>query len=246
MGVRFAAFLLAALALPAGSPAGHAPTREKIQIAAEERSYYLFIPDSLATARPAPVLVLLHGSFSNGMALLGEWMELADREGIILVAPNSLDERHWQIRRDGPAFLSDVLDSVAARRPIDRLRLYLFGHSGGAAYALTLAMLESEFFAAAAIHAGAWRERSEFALAPHARRKIPVALFVGDRDRFFSVASVKKTAAAIEKAGHAVAVTVIRRHGHDYAGVAAEVNREAWDFLKGTSLSQASRLQSIE
>ncbi len=56
-------------------------------------------------------------------------------------------------------------------------------------------MMESEYFAATAIHAGSWRDEKEFGLIEYARRKTPLAIFVGDRDPFFPLNSVKATEA---------------------------------------------------
>lgn len=88
---------------------------------------------------------------------MDDWTGPARREKLLLVAPDSVDQVGWQIRRDGPQFICAVIAEVARQRPVDKRRLYLFGISGGAVYSLTLAMLGSDFFAAVAIFAGAWR-----------------------------------------------------------------------------------------
>ena len=71
---------------------------------------------------------------------------------------------------------------------------------------------------------------------PYARRKIPIAIFVGDKDEYFPVFAVRKTQQALEQAGHPVSVTVIPGHSHAYTHVVAEVNRSAWEFMKGNRL----------
>ena len=80
------------------------------------------------------------------------------------------------------------------------------------------------------------RAANEFRALPYAHRKIPIAIFIGDRDEFFPLLAVRKTQKALEQAGHRVSVTVIPGHRHDYAEVAADVNRSAWEFLKGNRL----------
>jgi poly(3-hydroxybutyrate) depolymerase len=200
-----------------------------------ERSYSSFVPQSVDPAG-APLLVLLHGSFSNGAAIVGAWIALAQEEGMILAGPDAREREAWQLRADGPQFIRALIDDVASKHAIDRSRIYLFGNSGGAVYSLTLSMLESQLFAATAVHAGAWREPNEFRAARHARRKIAIAIFIGDRDRFFPLFAARKTQSALEHAGHAVQVTVIPGHTHAYAEVAAEVNRDAWQFMKAHHL----------
>lgn len=237
------------LALTAVTPDGGAatkPDKRTLESAGSKRTYYLYTPQAVALSTSAPLLVLFHGSGQNGLGVLREWTGLADREGIYLVAPDALDTLYWQIKRDGPMFVRDVIESVADRHPIDRRRVYLFGLSGGAVHALTLAMLQSEYFASTAIFAGAWREEEYFAALSAARRKIPVSIIVGDRDEFFPLESVKTTERALREAGHPVMLKVLRRRGHAYRSVADIVNREAWGFMKSTALNTDPVFQSYD
>ncbi len=208
---------------------------DSFEFASLKRSYSLFVPQS-ASASAAPLLVLLHGSYGTGAAIVGAWTAIAEQEGIVLVGPDAREREAWQLRADSPQFIRALIDDVAAKHPLDRSRIYLFGNSGGAVYALTLSMLESQLFAATAVHAGAWRGRNEFRAVPYAQRKIPIAIFIGDKDEYFPLFTVRKTQSALEQAGHPVRVTVIPGHSHSYAQAAAEVNRDAWDFMKANRL----------
>ena len=208
---------------------------DSFEFASLKRNYSLFVPPS-TTASGAPLLVLLHGSYGNGAAIVDAWRSVAEREGVVLVGPDAREREAWQLRADSPQFIRALIDDVAAKHPIDRSRIYLFGNSGGAVYALTLSMLESQLFAATAVHAGAWRARNEFRAVPYAQRKIPIAIFIGDKDEYFPVFTVRQTQSALEQAGHPVSVTVIPGHSHSYAQAAAEVNRDAWNFMKANRL----------
>lgn len=209
-------------------------SKESFEFAGLKRSYSLFAPT--AAAAPAPLIVLLHGSYGTSAAIVSWWTSLAEQEGIVLVGPEAREREAWQLRADGPQFIRAVIEQVAAKHAIDRGRIYLFGSSGGAVYSLTLSMLESQLFAATAVHAGAWRAPSEFRAVPYAKRKIPIAIFIGDKDEYFPLFAVRKTQSALEKAGHPVSVTVIPGHAHPYADVALEVNRSAWQFMKANRL----------
>lgn len=208
---------------------------DSFEFASLQRSYALCVPQS-APASAAPLLVLLHGSYGNGAAIVGAWTALAEQEGIILVGPDARERDAWQLRADSPQFIRALIDEVAAKHPIDRARVYLFGDSGGAVYALTLSMLESRLFAATAVHAGAWRNPNEFRAVQHARRKIPIAIFIGDKDEYFPLFAVRKTHDSLAKAGHPVSVTVIPGHSHSYRQAAAEVNHDAWAFMQANRL----------
>ena len=233
--VFFLAILVSLLACSARADAVDKASQESFEFAGLKRNYALFAPPT-AAASGAPLLVLLHGSFGNGAAIVSLWIPLAQEEGIVLAGPDACETQAWQLRADGPEFIRALIDNVAAKHSIDRSRIYLFGSSGGAVYSLTLSMLQSELFAATAVHAGAWRQPNEFRAVPYARRKIPIAIFIGDRDEYFALIAVRKTQKALEQAGHRLSVTVIPRHRHAYSEVAAEVNRSAWEFLKGNRL----------
>jgi poly(3-hydroxybutyrate) depolymerase len=225
------------VAVRADSPAetSHAASKESFEFASIKRTYVLFAPPS-AAASPAPLIVLLHGSHGSGNAMINWWTPLAEQEGIVLVAPDSREREAWYLRADSPEFIRAVIAQVAEKHSIDRGRIYLFGSSGGAVYALTLSMVESQLFAATAVHAGAWRTPHEFGAVPYAQRKIPIAIFIGNKDEYFPMFAVRKTQAALEEAGHPVSVTVIRGHRHPYSEVAEKVNRSAWEFMKANRL----------
>jgi poly(3-hydroxybutyrate) depolymerase len=181
-------------------------------------------------------LLLLHGSQSSGRELLNEWIEVADRVGVILLAPNATTPIGWRIREDGPDYLHAVIDDFATRSTFDRRRLYLFGISGGAVHALTIGSLESGYFAAVAIWAGAWRDQRSYLALAHARRKIPIAVFIGDRDEFFPIDAVQETVAAFRKAHHPVQLTILPGQRHSYHHVASRLNPAVWEFLQASEL----------
>jgi len=211
-------------------------TTKSIPFAGNARRYELYIPSS-ATDGGAPLLVLLHGSGGSGAYIINLWRADAEREGIVLAAPNSLHPDGWRLREDNPEFIKAVVDAVVGDAHINPSRLYLFGQSGGAVYALTLAMLESEYFAAVAIHAGAWRHGSELRLTALANRKVPIKIIVGDRDEFFSLASVRASEEALRTAGFPVEVEIVAGQHHWYEQrTAPQINASVWTFLRDSAL----------
>ena len=222
------------------------PVRISIHSAHRLRDYYLFVPGSIAPDMPVPVLLLLHGSYSTPLDVLPQWTEVAERAGIILVAPKSFADYGWRIHDDTPALMRDIVDDLAARRPIDRRRLYLFGHSAGGVHALTLALLESQYFAAVAVHAAAWTQRDYFNVIPVARRKIPLWMTIGEQDRYFTLKDASATEAALHAAGFPVTLTIIKGHDHSYTVEAPAVNRAAWEFLAPVGLAQPPVFTSYE
>jgi poly(3-hydroxybutyrate) depolymerase len=184
--------------------------------------------------------VLLHGSGHNGRLLVEHWQKLAAQEGIILAGPDARDPAQWGMPADGPAFLHDLVEELKQTQPVDPARVYLFGHSAGAVFSLYMTALESEYFAAAAISAGALRD-SNFSILDEAERKVPVALFVGARDPLFPLSVVRATRDAYAKRGFPVELTEIPNHDHNYYKISADIDAKAWAFLKQHKLSGEAR-----
>jgi poly(3-hydroxybutyrate) depolymerase len=240
---RAAAAAAALLAVDAFARAADATVEKMTVVSREaERTAYVFVPSTLSADRPAPMIVTLHGSGRNGRTLVDEWKGLAEKEGIVLAGPDSTDAAHWASPQDGPLLLKDVVDAVAARHAIDGRRVYLFGHSAGAVFALQMACLESEYFAAAAVHAGAV-DPKYFNVFDYAARKIPIAIWIGTKDRFFPLASVRATAEALKSRGFPVALTELPNHTHDYYSDSRNLNPEIWKFLSAQKLAEEPRFR---
>ena len=79
------------------------------------RTYVVYRPAAEGAGTPRPLLVLLHGSQSNGRELLNEWIEVADKAGVTLLAPNATTPVGWRIREDGPDYLRAVINDFATR-----------------------------------------------------------------------------------------------------------------------------------
>jgi len=208
-------------------------------------SYYLFVPEK-AGAGPAPLVLLLHGSGHDGRSLIDPWLGLAKSEGIILVAPSASDPQAWRIPQEGPQYFNDLLETVrAAHKEIDERRMYVFGHSAGAIHGLGLGLLESEYFAAVAVHAGAV-EPEMAPIIQQAPRKIPIAIWVGTSDAFFPVKVVRSTRDALNAAGFDVKLTEIPNHTHDYYGSSGSINKEVWRYLQQFKLDAPPKYQAYQ
>jgi len=216
------------------SPAWAKPklTKYTFTFEGKERTYYCYVPDK---AGPLPVLVLLHGSGRSGEVAATPWKDLAEREGFILAAPNSFDSAMWSFNMDPPRFLHAVVKQVKAQHAIDESRIYLFGHSAGAAMALILAVTDSHYFAAVAVHAGSLQV-DPAGLFAYAERRTPVFIQVGDQDLNFPLQGVLSSKKKFEESGFEVKLTVIPHHDHNYYAISDEVDTRAWLFLKDKAL----------
>ncbi len=219
--------------------------KEKINSGDRERSYVLFVPESIDPNKPAPLLITLHGSGRDGSSLVDPWKKLAREKGIILAGPNALSSGAWITPTDGPVFLRDVVDAVKARFSIDSKRVYLFGHSGGGGFAIINSILEPNYFAAAAVHAGALPVPEQLASFLPASRRVPISIWVGDRDPFFPMSAMKPTVNFLQINGFPGQFSVLLNHAHNYYGIADRVNKEAWLFLESHVLENEPEWNEI-
>jgi poly(3-hydroxybutyrate) depolymerase len=221
-------------------------TKELMTSNGKTRVYYLYIPSTIKTPPLAPLIVMLHGSNRTGVTLVEKWKDYAKKEGIILAGPDATNLRAWVAPQDGPDFLHDLVEELKTKYPINPRRVYLFGHSAGASFALQISLMESEYFAATAVHAGALSEEDAPQLIPLAKRKIPMSIQVGDSDEFFPLKIVRQTRDVLDKAGIHVELIEIKNHDHWYYDQASKFNQTAWEFLKKYELEAEPRYQKYK
>src|SRR2546426_2774484 len=119
-------------------------TKELITSNGKTRAYYLYIPSTIKPGSRAPLVVMLHGSGRVGMSLVEKWKDLAKKEGIIIAGPDSSNTTGWASPQDGPGYLRDLIEELKSKYPINPRRVYLFGHSAGAIFALEIGLMESQ------------------------------------------------------------------------------------------------------
>src|ERR1041385_756951 len=232
--------MLVAVVLSGGlvvSASAQKVSKQTIESGGKKRTYYLMVPETATADHPAPLLLLLHGCGSNVQSLMDKWKDLGAKEGVIVVAPDSITPESWRTPVDGPDFLHDLLTALKEKLPIDVRRMYVFGHSGGAVFALYMGLFESEYFAAVAIHAGALNGPSDTLAAERAPRKIPFQITVGTVDPFFPLTAVQATRDLLVKNGFTVDLIEMKGHDHWYYDLAPKINAAAWEFLKDKKLA---------
>lgn len=240
MKTRFSLASLLLLIFVAPAFAKDDITKELITANGKTRVYYLYVPSTIKG--PAPLIVTLHGSNRTGVTLVEKWKDYAKKEGIILAGPDASNLRGWGSPQDGPEFLYQLVEELKSKHPINPRRVYLFGHSAGASFALHMGLMESQYFAAAAIHAGALRSE-DMGVIELAKRKIPFSIQIGDSDQLVPLKVVRATSDALKEAGFIVDYVEIANHDHWYYDKAAKFNKTAWEFLKKYELDKDPQYQ---
>jgi len=228
--------ILSLVLLSSTSPAAKDDiTKELTTSNGKTRVYYLYVPATVQSSSRAPLVVMLHGSNRTGNSLVEKWKDLAKKEGFIIAGPDSQNLKGWWAPQDGPDYLRDVVEELKKKYPIDPRRVYLFGHSAGASFAIAISLLESQYFAATAVHAGALA-KDDSSWVELAKRKIPIFIQVGVHDEFFPPETVRATRDTLKTAGFPIELTEISGHDHWYYDKSGKINQAAWDFLKKHAL----------
>ena len=100
--------------------------------------FSLYVPESWDGQAAMPLIVALHGGSGHGRDFLWSWLREARSRGALVLAPTAR-ERTWSIMGSDDVDaepLRRMVESVAARYPVDRGRVLLTGMSDGATYAL--------------------------------------------------------------------------------------------------------------
>jgi phospholipase/carboxylesterase len=114
------------------------------------RDAILYVPNN-ASQSPLPLLVMLHGATQSADDMFWYLGSTPDEAGVAVLAPNSRDTT-WDAITSGGAFSEDVenLDHTLERAfeiaAIDPARVSLGGFSDGATYALSLGLINGDFF----------------------------------------------------------------------------------------------------
>jgi phospholipase/carboxylesterase len=129
---------------------GSAPVGLQPLMLGAARDSYLYVPASYRAARPAPLVLLLHGAGGHARQGLDLLRSLADAAGLLLLAPASRDHT-WDLLVDrcyGPVagMIDRALEQTFSRYAIDPERLAIGGFSDGASYALSLAISNGALF----------------------------------------------------------------------------------------------------
>jgi poly(3-hydroxybutyrate) depolymerase len=193
----------------------------------------VFAPDTYRTTAQLPVLLLIHGSGGTGEGMISAWRSFAEEKGIILVAPTlPLDAR---LETEVPQLFPQLMDAVRQSWKFDPKRVYVFGYSAGAYSTFDAATLASTYFAAAAVFAGIITPDYD-SIATQAKRKTPIAIYIGDSDQFFQLAQTRRTRDLLASNGFPVHYVELKHQDHNYAAAGATVNPDAWSFMSQHSL----------
>lgn len=152
--VALADWLDAARGLQPAPGGPDSPGRHSVRVdlpvldAVEPTTIHLYLPESRDAARPAPLLLALHGAGGDGAGMLGGWQAAADALGMIVCAPTDpgADAGYAFTPRERAAALA-ALRWARRHYDVDEDRIHLFGASRGGHLAWDLGVRHPDLWA---------------------------------------------------------------------------------------------------
>lgn len=199
--------------------------------------YLLYAPDSGRTPEVRPAIMVLHGAGDHPDSFIEAFKSFARKENVVIIAPEL--PRKPEFEAVAPGVFRCMVKEAETLTPIDPARIYLLGHSMGGYLAYDGAMFDSDLFAAVAVHAMGI-DPQYAGIVKQARRKMPMKIYIGDRDPLVSLEGVRRTRDFLVKEGFPVEYLEIKRHDHNYYALADEINADAWKFFSQHRLEEAA------
>src|SRR5262245_30297924 len=98
----------------------------------DDRDGFVYVPAGSTSDKPLPLLLMLHGAGNTSLSVQYTFSH-ADELGVIVLAPDSRDERTWDgvLRSWGPDvdFIGQAVRQTVGRYAVDRTRLGVGGFS---------------------------------------------------------------------------------------------------------------------
>lgn len=159
-------------ARPGVEPVGQTVDGSMVTSEGRTRTWHLYVPTTLPDDRPVPLLVALHGGTGWGEQFQRSsgFDGIAEANGFLVVFPDGVGVGPTETMRtwnggtccgpaardqvDDVAFVSMLVDELAATHDIDPDRVYAAGHSNGAVLSIRLACELSDQIVAVGFQAG--------------------------------------------------------------------------------------------
>ena len=180
--------------------------------------FHLYIPENLDLARPASLVIAMHGGAGHGADFLWAWLREARTRGFVLMAPTSQMDT-WSLmgdEHDLPA-LQSMLEYVKTKCAIDDDHILLTGMSDGGTYSLLAGLHANSPFTHLAPFSGVLHpEISMFGDLQYAANR-PIFLVHGTLDWMFPIEVAHMAKAELERAGAQLIYREVEGLSHTYA-----------------------------
>jgi phospholipase/carboxylesterase len=180
--------------------------------------FSLYVPETWDGRASMPLVVALHGGHGHGRDFLWIWLREARGRDVLVLSPTS-SERTWSIMGgedvDGER-LHGMVETVAARYPVDRARVLLTGMSDGATYALLWGLRDGTPFTHLAPACGVLHPLLVARGGVERARDKPIYLIHGALDWMFPVSTARMARDVLLTAGARLVYREIEDLSHTY------------------------------
>ena len=212
----------------------------------ETHGYYVYVPPKAPKDTPLPLMLLLAAENENGMNDIAGWNPIADANNVILVGPNiGTLASDWDELYDHPQWIHQAVEDTRKDHPVDGRRMYIWGDSSGGAFAMYLAFLESNYFAAAVVH-GAVIRNFRYQMADFAARKIPIAYYIGTRDPVWRLEQTRAVRDALSTRGFPLHYVELKGADHNFFAHRDDVTGDSWEFLSQYALEAEPKFEPLD
>ncbi|MFN0124291.1 MAG: prolyl oligopeptidase family serine peptidase [Blastocatellia bacterium] len=190
--------------------------------------YRLFVPANYDAAKPAPLVVALHGMGGNENSYFtnydnGVIKREAEARGYLVVCPKGRGSASMYMG-DAERDVMDVLAEIRRDYHVDASRIYLTGHSMGGYGTWSLAPKYPDLFAALAPIAGGGNPQAMSKI-----RHIPQIVVHGDKDPTVSVEQSRAMVKAARELG--TEIKYIEVPGGNHGNIVVPAQKDIFDFF---------------
>jgi len=179
------------------------------------------IPKGHDAAKPCGLIVALHAEMSNPADMIAAWAPVADKMGMIVVAPEApqrLDEGRcqWTASSDSEKLVSAVLDAVRKEYKIDDARTVLTGFSDGGWMTFRMAADKPGAFRGLIPVAGHTANISASAFKRDSLKDVRAFIMIGGREPAAALSGNRTVRRMLESAGATVTLETYPGVGHEF------------------------------
>jgi predicted esterase len=165
------------------------PGWSKVAIPSTGSYYWRYVPTTVDTTKPLPLILFLHGAGSKPESYRTLVAPSAEEVGVIVAMPKSSSDIGWGVGPDRQT-VAETSRMVREELAIDELRVSIAGHSAGGAYGYQLAYAGSDYNAVFSLAAPFY----PVSAVADATYKPPIRMYYGTTDPNF----VRGSAASLE------------------------------------------------
>jgi pimeloyl-ACP methyl ester carboxylesterase len=193
----------------------------------------LYVPTSYNPAKPAPLVLFLHGKFWTEIDYMAMpfFRQLAESTGAVVVAPYARGD--IQYVDPAPADVYATLDAVVAALNIDHKRIYLAGHSMGGFGVFEVGPRQAQRFAGFLCASGSMTDDDRDAVQ-HSFKDKPVYVVSGTLDDNIPNSYSVLTVQYLNNAGIPVSYYPELGAGHSIKVIFPAFTKAWRDMLAGT------------